>query len=339
MIKPTKKTVLIVFGGESSEHDVSIMSAQNIQAVLDDKTIIPLFCYIDKGGRWWQVDTVTKPEHLDRMITPALGKSSVQIGTHTIPIDVIFPILHGTHGEDGTVQGLATLMHTPIVGCGLDSSLLCFDKVLTKKLLEAAGIPVVPYAVHHEGEAPPDLDTLVRQLGPVLFIKPARQGSSVGAGKARTQLELDTAIEEALRYDTSVLIETAVAHPRELEIAVLGTTEQPQVSVVGEILPDRDFYSFESKYSADSTSQIMIPAKIRPEVSARLQALAAEVYGLLRCRGLARIDFFLDARGNIFLNEVNTLPGFTNISMYSKLWEASGVSYEDLVKKLLDLAV
>ena len=335
MTTPMKKTVLVLFVGESSEHDVSIMSAQNIQAALDADMITPLFCYIDASGVWWQADTTTKPKHLDEMVTPILGKSAVQIGKHTTHIDVIFPILHGTHGEDGTIQGLAALLHTPIVGCGLDGSLICFDKILTKQLLQAAGIPIVPYKTYHTGEALPDFDALAQHLGPVLFIKPARQGSSVGAGKARTQLELDTAIKEALRYDTSVLIETAIEQPRELEIAALGTSQHPRVSVVGEILPDRDFYSFESKYSDDSTSQIIIPAKIDPDVSARLQTLATQAYGLLRCQGLARIDFFIDAKGAIFLNEVNTLPGFTNISMYPKLWEASGMSYKELIRTLI----
>lgn len=338
MTTSTKKTVLVLFGGESSEHDISILSAQNIQAALNSNAITPLFCYIEKDGTWWHTDTAAKPERLDEVITPILGKSSVQIGTGVIHVDVIFPILHGTHGEDGTIQGLAALLHTPIVGCGMDGSLICFDKILAKQLLQAADILVVPYKTHRAGAAPPDFAELTQQLGPALFIKPARQGSSVGAGKARTKPAFEAAVKEALRYDTDILIEAAVAQARELEVAVLGTGPHAQVSVVGEVLPDRDFYSFESKYSDTSTSQIMIPAKISPEVSTRLRTMAAQAYSLLRCRGLARVDFFIDAKGTIFLNEVNTLPGFTNISMYPKLWEASGVSYKELIRTLIDEA-
>ena len=215
-MKPlTKKTVLILFGGESSEHDVSLRSAQNIQAALDIHNIVPLFCYIAHDGTWWQTDSVEKPEQLHEMITPVLGKSSVQIGKQTVHVDVIFPILHGTNGEDGTIQGLATLLHTPIVGCSLESSTICFNKILTKRLLLAASIPVVPYRTHQTGTMLPDFTELTRQLGKALFVKPSRQGSSIGAGKARTASEFDAAIKEALRYDIDVLIESAIEQPRE----------------------------------------------------------------------------------------------------------------------------
>lgn len=333
-----RKTVLFLFGGESSEHDVSLMSAKNVHAALDTARVQAVLCYIDTQGRWWHVTKVEKPvQPPEIQVTPLLGMSAVRVGNEELPIDVVFPVLHGRNGEDGSVQGLAALMHTPIVGCGLDASLLCMDKTLTKQLLQTAGISVVPGVTHSAAEIP-DFDLLTKQLGDILFMKPVRQGSSVGVGKASETSAYEAVFREAARYDDAVLIETAVEGARELEVAVLGDTHNPKVSVVGEIVPDREFYSYESKYNSASTSQVVIPAAISAEMKARIQKDAAKAYAVLRCRGLARIDFFLASDGQLYLNEVNTMPGFTNISMYPKLWEASGLSYKELIAILIDKA-
>ena len=332
-----KKTVLLIFGGESTEHDVSILSAQNVYSTLDMEKVNPLLCYIDPNGGWWHVSAVEKPTVLDEYVVPLLGTSRVKIGVKSIPIDVIFPVLHGNGGEDGTIQGLAALMHTPIVGCGLDGSLLCIDKTLTKRLLKDAKIPVVPGEVY-TADNPPAYVSLVKKLGPVLFIKPARQGSSVGVGKATTEAEYDIAFREAAQYDTVILIEAAIESAREIEIALLGDAQDVRVSIAGEIIPDREFYDYSSKYDAASTSQTMIPANITAELAERIKQTALQAYSTLRCRGLARIDFFVTVDGTFYLNEVNTMPGFTNISMFPKLWEASGISPKMLTTMLIDQA-
>jgi D-alanine-D-alanine ligase len=332
------QTVLILFGGESPEHDVSIMSAQNIYAGIDTAAISPILCYIDTQGKWWHVDTIAKPNQPTESITPLLGSSAIRIAGQETPIDVIFPVLHGKNGEDGTVQGLAKLMHTPIVGCGLDGSVLCIDKILAKQLLKAAGIPIVPFAAYHATEPTPDFDELAEQLGNTLFIKPVHQGSSVGVSKAQSKAGFTEALAEALRYDDDILIESAVSGVRELEVAVLGPTYAAHASVVGEIIPDGEFYSFASKYDSASTSAVTIPADISPQIAARIRAYAVQAFRVLHCHGLARVDFFLDAKGTIYLNEVNTLPGFTNISMYPKLWESTGLSYKALLQTLIDQA-
>lgn len=329
-----KKRVLLLFGGESHEHDVSLISAQNIYNALNMDRIEPLLCYIDRHGSWWHTTSISA-QNTTEAIIPIPGASAVKVGGIYMPIDVIFPVLHGTNGEDGTVQGLARLLHTPIVGCGIDGSAICMDKVLAKQLLAAAHIPVVPFQIYQAKATLPNFTVLTQKLGPVLFVKPARQGSSVGVSKVRSAAEFSAAIELALRYDSEILIEAAVDKAREIEIAVLGPTDSPEVSGAGEVIPDRDFYDYESKYDSASTSEIRIPAVITPAQATKAQAMARKAFSILRCRGLARVDFLLGNDGILYLNEVNTMPGFTNISMYPKLWEADGYSYQQLVEKLI----
>lgn len=333
-----KKTLLMLFGGESAEHEVSLISAQNIYAALDLQKIEPVLCYIDTQGIWWHVTSVARADNQSLPLIPLPGSSAVKIGDKTIAIDVIFPVLHGTNGEDGTVQGLAKLLHTPIVGCGIEGSAICIDKILTKQLLEKCGIPVVPSMAHHAGEVLPDYEKVSSQLGTTVFVKPARQGSSVGVSKASSAAELTQAIDLALRFDTDVLIESAVPDARELEVAMLDETQSAKASVVGEVIPDRDFYTYDSKYDSSSTTQTAIPANLAPETTAKVQDYARKAFSALHCQGLARVDFLLSSDGTLYLNEVNTMPGFTNISMYPKLWEASGRSYRDLVSALIDAA-
>lgn len=332
-----QKTILLLFGGESPEHEVSLASARNVShAIGKEHTVI--FCYISRDGQWWHVDKVAD-DTSGQVITPLLGKSAIKVGPQEVKIDVIFPVLHGQNGEDGTVQSLGRLMHTPIVGCGINGSVLCMDKTLTKRLLQDANILVVPYVVCENHMPRPTYAVLAAQLdSSALFVKPARLGSSIGISKASSAEELAAALDTAFKYDSKVLIEAGLP-VREIEVAVLGHNATPQASVAGEIIPDRDFYSYDSKYDNNSTSAIKIPAELDAKMADRIRALAVQTFQTLDCQGLARVDFFINtSTSELYVNEVNTLPGFTNISMYPKLWEASGISYADLVEKLITLA-
>lgn len=337
-----RTTVMLLFGGESSEHTVSISSARNVFAALDDTKYDVILGYIDQAGQWWLLDNLSDQIDASNMpqLVPVLGRGSFM----TIPDNelitpaVILPILHGANGEDGTVQGLARLMHIPIVGCDLTSSAVCMDKVLTKQLLEHDNIKTVPYVVHLSGEARPSFGQLSGQLGSTLFVKPARSGSSVGVNKVSNDDGLSAALSTAHKHDTKVLIEKAIV-ARELEIAVLGSGSNARVSSVGEIKPDRDFYSFESKYDVTSQTQVVIPADIPAELGENIKAVAARVYRVLGCTGLARIDFFLSDDNILYVNEINTLPGFTSISMYPKLWRQDGLTYGRLIDSLINVAL
>ncbi|MGB4758743.1 MAG: D-alanine--D-alanine ligase family protein [Candidatus Saccharimonadales bacterium] len=333
------KTILLLFGGESPEHEVSIMSAKNIVDALSPQKYHVVLGYIDTDGRLWQVNEVKLHDNTDDFeeIVPVLGDKKIIVGSAETHIDVLFPVLHGRNGEDGSVQALAGLMHVQLVGCGIAASSICIDKVLTKQLVASRDVPVVSYITRARLDETLDYAQVVEQLGSPVFVKPARLGSSIGVSKVSNSDEFTSALSMALDLDDTVLIEQAI-DGRELEVAVHGN-EDPEVTVVGEIVPDRDFYNYESKYEDTSESLAVIPAKINNEVSEQIRAYALQVYKTLGCSGLARVDFFYDeATGKIYLNEVNTLPGFTNISMYPKLCQASGMSYEALVDKLIELA-
>jgi D-alanine-D-alanine ligase len=335
-------TVMLLFGGESSEHTVSISSARNVYAALDETKFEVVLGFIDKTGRWWLLDSLEGVGDISSalQLIPVMGTKSfitLPSGEYVKP-DVILPILHGENGEDGTVQGLARLMHVPIVGCSVAASAVCIDKVLTKELLEYNGIKTTPYAVHIAGDPTPSYKKLSEELSPTLFIKPAGCGSSVGVGKAKNEAELKTALVEAHKYDPKVLIEKAIT-ARELEVAMLGAGSHAKASGVGEIIPDSEFYDFESKYSATSQSKVIIPANLPEKTSEEIRDIAIRAYRALGCEGLSRVDFFLSDDGVVYLNEVNTLPGFTNISMYPKLWRKQGMSYSELIETLISLAI
>ncbi|NCQ54092.1 hypothetical protein AUK57_01410 [Candidatus Saccharibacteria bacterium CG2_30_41_52] len=337
-----RTTVMLLFGGESSEHTVSISSARNVFAALDDTKFDIYLGFIDESGRWWLLESFDQISDTQDQVqlVPVLGAKSfttIPNGRFITP-SVILPILHGENGEDGTVQGLAKLMHIPIVGCGVAASAVCIDKVLTKQLLEQSGIKTVPYAVHETGEPMPSFGKLSATLGKTLFIKPARCGSSVGVSKATNDEELATALSEAHKFDSKVLIEKAIS-ARELEVGMLGSGSSVKTSGVGEIRPDSEFYSFESKYSASSQSKVIIPADIPTELSETIQSIAKSAYMIVGGEGLSRIDFFLSDDGTLYLNEINTLPGFTNISMYPKLWRQQGMSYSGLIEFLISNAL
>lgn len=337
------QTVLLLFGGESSEHEVSVASARNVYAAIDDEKFNVILGYIDKTGKWWQLDTfgMQISTHGASQLVPVLGsKSFITLpNNRIIKPDVIVPILHGKNGEDGSVQGLAQLLHIPIAGCDLMASAICMDKVLTKEILRANGIKIVPYEKHILGEPLPDFNKLSMRLGSPLFVKPSRSGSSIGTSKVFTEDELHKAVEFAHQYDTTVLIESGLT-ARELEVAVLGNPPHHKATVAAEVVPpDNDFYSYEAKYDSGSDTKINIPADISPELAARIHDIALKSYGLLGCKGVARVDFFLDQDGTLYLNEINTLPGFTNTSVYPKLWRHSGVAYSELIERFISLAL
>lgn len=336
-----KQNVLLLFGGESSEHDVSISSARNVYAAIDNAKFDVLLGFIDRRGKWWLLEKFDDDlsTHGAPQLVPALGSGSFVTfpDNRIVRPDVILPILHGKNGEDGSVQGLAQLLRLPIVGCDMTASAICMDKVATKEILAQHHIPVVPFETHRIGERLPDFNHLSMKLGCPMFVKPARAGSSVGVSKVFSEEELTRALESAHEHDDVALIEQGVS-ARELEVAVLGNPPHHRATVPGEITPGDEFYSYDAKYAADSTSQVTIPAALDEEMTARVKKLAGETYGILGCKGLARIDFFLADDGTLYVNEVNTLPGFTNISMYPKLWRHEGLLYPALIEALITAA-
>lgn len=320
---------------------MSINSAKNVYAAIDDAKFDVVPVYIDERGHWWQLDQFDDEIILDEaeQIMPVLGAggfAGMESGNVVRP-DVILPVLHGHGGEDGSVQGLSQLLHVPIVGCDIASSAVCMDKDLTKHLLMGAGTNVAAHKSIMKHEKPPKFADLVAKLGETMFVKPSRQGSSVGVSRVTNDAELANALDEAFRYDNQVLVERAIVG-RELEVAVLGNAPLVEASDVGEVVAE-NFYDYDTKYAAGSTAKIAIPADLNPETRDEIRMQALQVFEILNCSGLARVDFFLDKDGVIYVNEVNTLPGFTNISMYPKLWINAGVSYPELIEKLIDLAL
>ena len=333
--------ILLLFGGESSEHDVSVASARNVNAAVDPEKFDVHLCRIDHTGRWWLVDEVEAEVTAESQeLLPVLGGAMLKKaeGGEGIPVDVILPILHGRNGEDGTVQGLAQLLHVPIVGCDVTASGIAMNKLACKQILQANGLPVIPYLAHREYESTPSFAEVTERLGDTLFVKPARAGSSVGVHKVRNEAEFTAALADAHRYDPIVLIEQAVTG-QELEVAILGTPPNHRVSGIGEVIPGEDFYTYEDKYSADSQAQVHVEAAIDSATKNDVRQMASTAYEVLDCRGLARIDFVLDESRKPWVLEVNTLPGFTNISMYPKLWENEGISYAELVETLIEDAL
>jgi D-alanine-D-alanine ligase len=337
-----RKTILLIFGGESSEHDVSVSSARNVYAAIDDTKFTVLLGYIDRQGKWWLLDKFGNggDTHGAPQFAPVLGaKSFVTFpGSRVVRPDVILPILHGKNGEDGSVQGMAQLLHIPIVGCLVTASAICMDKIATKRNLQASDVAVAPYEVYWRGFEPPVYGRLVEKLGTPLFVKPARAGSSVGVSKVTNAQELDHALEVACKEDDMVLIEQAIAG-RELEVAVLGNPPDHQTSGVGEIKLEDGFYDYDAKYDIAGASLVGVRADIPAGVAAEVRQTASKAYDILGCQGLARVDFFLGDDGTVYINEVNTLPGFTNISMYPRLWREEGVSYGQLIERLISLAL
>ncbi|WP_026919718.1 D-alanine--D-alanine ligase family protein [Gordonia shandongensis] len=337
--------LVVLYGGVSAEHDVSRISAAHVLAAADRSTyrIVPVG--IDKSGGWFRNDDAAAvvaaggelPNSLD-IAGPAVDPLAVLRGDAG-ELTVVFPLLHGPHGEDGTVQGMLELLGMPYVGCGVLSSALCMDKAMAKEVAARVGIPQCRWLVFRDGidDARQILADVDDRLGFPVFVKPANMGSSVGVNRAADREELDSAVNEALRYDDVVVIEESV-DGREIEVAVLGTTA-PDASLPGEVKPGSDFYDYEDKYVTGS-AELMIPAPLPDDAIAEVRELAADAFAALRCAGLARVDFFYEPAGRGWLlNEVNTMPGFTPASMYPKMWEASGIAYPDLIDRLVTLAL
>lgn len=337
-----RKTVLLIFGGESSEHDVSVSSARNVYAAIDDTKFTVLLGYIDRRGKWWLLDKFSSEidTHGAPQLVPVLGVGSfVTIPENRIVHpDVLLPILHGKNGEDGSVQGMAQLLHIPIVGCDAAASAICMDKIAAKRIMENCGIAVAPYEIYRRGLQPPTFEQLAEKLGSPIFVKPNRAGSSVGVSRVESQTDMDEAFEKALKEDNVVLIEKGIIG-RELEVAVLGNLPTHEASGVGEIKMDNGFYDYDAKYDTGSNAQVVTHADLVPEKVTEIRKMALNAYEATGCSGLARVDFFLANDGTVYVNEINTLPGFTNISMYPKLWREEGVSYGQLIERLIDLAL
>jgi D-alanine-D-alanine ligase len=307
--------VAVLYGGRSGEHEVSVRSAKSILDALDGDRFEPLEIFITKEGKW-------QPG-------PILPEPGANAG-----IDVVFPVLHGTFGEDGTLQGLLEMAGLAYVGAGVFASAAAMDKEHFKRLCTERGLPVVDCAVLRT----PDLDPTpaLDRFGFPVFVKPANLGSSVGVSKAHDRETLAAAVAEAARYDRKVIVERAI-EGQEIECAVLGN-EHPVASTPCEIIPSREFYDYEDKYLLDS-AQFELPARVPPETLEEIRRLAVECFQALECAGMARVDFLLEsASGKIFINEINTIPGFTSISMYPKMWDHAGVSFPRLVERLIELA-
>ncbi len=353
-----KLRIALLFGGRSAEHEVSIQSARNIARAMDKNKHEVVLVGIDKTGRWIalpQIETMLGSHegasHVLDESTPsaeimvAPGGGMVLAGESKevrLPnIDVVFPVLHGPYGEDGTVQGLLKLANVPFVGAGVLGSAVGMDKEIMKRLLRDARIPIGRFMTIRTYERSTiDFARVVHELGSPLFVKPANLGSSVGVSRVENEAEFLSALDEAFLYDTKVLVEEYIAG-REIECAVLGDDEHAEASIVGEVKPTgaHAFYSYESKYLDENGAALTIPAKLDEAVTARVQELAVQTFHALSCHGMARVDFFVKDGGEIFVNEINTIPGFTNVSMYPKLWQASGLSQTALIDKLIELAI
>jgi D-alanine-D-alanine ligase len=334
-----KLRVGIIFGGKSAEHEVSLQSAKNVIEALDKNKYEPVLIGIDKKGGWHLQDSANFLLNASNPKLIALKDTSQDLsitpGRDNQKIDVVFPVLHGTFGEDGTMQGLLKLLDLPFVGPSVLGSAVGMDKDMAKRLLRDAGIPIADFLTFRKGELI-DFDQVAHKLGMPVFVKPANLGSSVGISKAKTEEGFEKAVALAFEYDNKILIEEAIVG-REIECAVLGN-DRPKASIPGEVIPCYEFYSYEAKYIDENGAALEIPARLTDGEIKLIQELAIKTFRALSLEGMSRVDFFLKKDGTALVNEVNTIPGFTKISMYPKLWEASGISYPDLIDKLIQLA-
>lgn len=351
-----KIRVGVIFGGRSGEHEVSLMSARSVMDALDKEKYDVVPIGITRQGRWvttgdpWQTLQAMLHEARDSGLDAASEGQGISlairellpgIGEGGIPyVDVIFPVLHGPYGEDGTLQGLLELAGIPYVGSGVLGSALGMDKAAMKAIFRAEGLPVADYVLVMRWEWEEQRGEIVRRveqrIGYPCFVKPANLGSSVGVSKVREPTALPTALDIAARYDRKMLVEKAI-DAREIECSVLGN-DHPIASLPGEVVPKREFYDYEAKYF-DEATQLMVPADLPASKVAEVQELAVRAFLALDCAGMARADFFLDRQsGQVYVNELNTIPGFTSVSMYPRMWEASGISYPELLDRLIQLA-
>jgi D-alanine-D-alanine ligase len=357
-----KIRVGVVFGGRSAEHEVSLQSARNVLEALDRRKYDPVLIGIDREGRW-HLDEQTRLLYETSRPLPNLTADAPRevalvargdnsrlmdlAGDREIGrLDVVFPVLHGPYGEDGSVQGLCKLANLPCVGAGILGSAVGMDKDVMKRLLREAGVPTARFLTARRATKVPGFDEAVATLGTPLFVKPANLGSSVGISRASTAAEYQKALDVAFRYDTKLVVEECIIG-REIECSVIGNDE-PVASLPGEIVTGgaHDFYDYEAKYTDEKGATLRIPAPLSREQTEEVRAVAVRAYSVLCCEGMARVDMFVrEAAGRgaaadaVLVNEINTIPGFTRISMFPKLWEASGVSYGELVDRLISLAL
>ncbi len=357
MATSDRARVLVLYGGRSSEHEVSCLSARSVLGAIDRERYDVTTVGITRDGRWTLTDgeITTRPGDPLPTVTddgPTVTLVRGRAGTRLVrfeddgrahdlgPVDVCFPVLHGPHGEDGTVQGLLETMQVPYVGADVTASSVGIDKRAMKNVFKARGLPQVAYLPVRRSRFVDDpgavVDELEGALSYPLFTKPVRQGSSIGISKAVDAASLRAGIVEALAYDDVVIVEEGIEQPREIEVAALGN-DDVDLTAPGEIRPSHEFYDFEAKYLDDS--ELIVPAEVDAELAARIEAIAHEAFVSIGCRGMARIDFFVTPSGELYLNEINTIPGFTPNSMYPRLWAAEGVSYPELVDHLLTLAL
>lgn len=337
-----KKKVAILFGGQSTEHEVSRVSASSVLRNIDLSKFDAYPIGITKDGKWFEyTGSIDKIENGEWEKDEFYKSPNGQEILFNREVDVVFPVLHGLYGEDGTIQGLCKLLGAPCVGPGVMSSAVCMDKVYTKYLLENFGIKQADYVVvnahGYSKEKEKFIKDIEEKLGYAVFIKPANSGSSVGISKAHNREELEKGLEIALEFDRKVLVERAI-NAREIEVAVLGNDE-PTAATPGEIIPANEFYDYEAKYS-NVESKLLIPANLNEIELEDIKQKAIEIYKILDCSGLSRVDFLVDKdTKEVYLNEINTIPGFTKISMYPKMWQADNKAYNQLITDLIELAI
>jgi D-alanine-D-alanine ligase len=349
-INSGRLTVGIIFGGKSAEHEVSLQSAKNVYDAIDRSRFEPVLIGIDKNGVWRSMGDALSLLNTSDPRLISLNTSGGQValtpasagqltGTEAAypKLDVIFPILHGPLGEDGTVQGLLKLAGVPFVGSGVLGSAVGMDKDVMKRLFRDAGLPIGKFLTFKSRDKLPSFEEVKTALGSPFFVKPANMGSSVGISKVKNEAEYASAIKEAFKYDVKIIIEEFIPG-REIECAVLGN-DNPSASIPGEVIPTHEFYSYDAKYIDENGARLEIPAKLDSGCQKRVQELSVKAFKTLCCAGLSRVDFFLKENGDLLINEINTMPGFTKISMYPKLWEASGIGYTELISRLIELAL
>lgn len=348
-----KKRIAVIFGGKTAEHEISLISAKNVMDALDKEKYDVIPIGITKEGRWLntrssnfllntdnpEIVTLNK-ENTENVALISQDQSTdivnIENGSDIGSVDVAFPVLHGTNGEDGTMQGLLKLANVPFVGASVLGSAVGMDKDVMKRLLRDAGIPISKFLTFGLNDKI-EFSEVEQELGLPVFIKPANSGSSVGINKAHGKEEFDKFVDEAFKFDSKIVVEEMIK-AREIEVAVLGN-ENPTASLPGEVIPHHEFYDYSAKYLDENGSSFEIPVKLPEDQIELIQKTAVKAFKALSCEGMARVDGFLTPDGKFIINEINTIPGFTKISMYPKLWEVSGLPYSKLLDKLIDLAI
>ena len=341
--------IAILYGGKSAEHEISILSANNVFKNLDKEKYEPVLIKIDRSGKWFtdrsmienndfaKIDNLSDFDPKDELLlNPGDDKPFVLDNELGFTVSAVYPVLHGPNGEDGSVQGLLKILNLPFVGPGVLGSAVGMDKEIMKRLLREAGIKIGDYLVARYGKYP-DFITIKTTLGLPVYIKPANMGSSVGISRVSDESQYEKAIELAYQFDTKLVIEANI-DGREVECAILGN-ENPKASVPGEVAATKEFYDYEAKYLDDKGYEIKIPADLDKDVENRVREIAVKTFQVLECEGLSRVDVFVTRDNDILVNEINTLPGFTSISMYPMLWRESGIDYTELITKLIDFAI